>query len=163
MNINVTVVVIISNKSSFHRMMKAFLNVLYAAKMISPGRFLRSPEAHQNQEAVWGVPSQAAVPLRAAFPELTEKSGRGPFRKDPTPIKDPVVFCGEGRGLDLTPKTFLVKAGMMFLFKEISFSDSTNEKGKKREKRMNGWWLILIIAVWFVLQAIVLPKLGVST
>jgi hypothetical protein len=34
---------------------------------------------------------------------------------------------------------------------------------KKRGKKMDGWWLILIIAIWFVLQAFVLPKLGVST
>jgi hypothetical protein len=39
-----------------------------------------------------------------------------------------------------------------------------NEKtGKKRGSGMDGWWLILIIALWFVLQAFVLPKLGIST
>lgn len=34
---------------------------------------------------------------------------------------------------------------------------------KKKGSIMAGWWLILIIVLWFVLQAFVLPKLGVST
>jgi hypothetical protein len=43
------------------------------------------------------------------------------WSKESTPIEDPVVFYGEGRGLALTPKDFYAKAGMIFLFKEISF------------------------------------------
>jgi hypothetical protein len=34
---------------------------------------------------------------------------------------------------------------------------------KSRGKIMDGWWLILIIAFWFVLQLFILPKLGIST
>ena len=35
--------------------------------------------------------------------------------KKSKPIKDPVVFYGEGRGLALPPKDFYDKAGMIFL------------------------------------------------
>lgn len=34
---------------------------------------------------------------------------------------------------------------------------------KKEDKRMSLWILILIVAVWFVLQAYILPKFGIST
>jgi len=37
----------------------------------------------------------------------------------------------------------------------------TNMNG--REKRMNIWIPILIIVAWFLLQAFILPKLGIST
>jgi len=40
--------------------------------------------------------------------------------------------------------------------------NSDTEK-KKRGNIMDGWWLILIIALWFALQAFILPKLGIST
>jgi hypothetical protein len=33
----------------------------------------------------------------------------------------------------------------------------------KRGRKMDGWWLILIIALWFALQAFILPKMGIST
>ncbi len=33
----------------------------------------------------------------------------------------------------------------------------------KGEKGMSIWWVLLIIVVWLVLQAYVLPKLGIST
>jgi len=31
------------------------------------------------------------------------------------------------------------------------------------EKIMDGWWLIGLVAIWFVLQIWVLPKLGFRT
>lgn len=34
---------------------------------------------------------------------------------------------------------------------------------QEREKPMSMWWLLLIVAVWFLLQAVILPKLGIST
>jgi len=39
--------------------------------------------------------------------------------------------------------------------------NADENRGKRNE--MGILWLILIIALWFVLQAFVLPKLGVST
>ncbi|MFO8089000.1 MAG: hypothetical protein R6U13_04130 [Desulfatiglandaceae bacterium] len=35
-----------------------------------------------------------------------------------------------------------------------------NQKGKTY---MNLWILVLVVVAWFILQAVVLPKLGVST
>jgi len=38
------------------------------------------------------------------------------------------------------------------------------QKGEKhKEKEMSGWWLLLIIAIWLLLQAYILPKFGIST
>jgi len=37
------------------------------------------------------------------------------------------------------------------------------EKQKETKKQMSIWWFILIIAIWVLLQAYVLPKLGIST
>jgi len=34
---------------------------------------------------------------------------------------------------------------------------------KEKEKRMSGWWILVIIAIWFLLQAYILPKFGIST
>jgi len=36
-------------------------------------------------------------------------------------------------------------------------------KQKERKTQMSIWWFLLIIAIWFLLQAYVLPKLGIST
>jgi hypothetical protein len=38
-----------------------------------------------------------------------------------------------------------------------------NEKTKERAKGMSIWVFVLIIAAWFILQAYILPKLGIST
>jgi len=37
------------------------------------------------------------------------------------------------------------------------------EKRKEKEGSMSIWFFVLIIAVWFLLQAYVLPKFGIST
>jgi len=34
---------------------------------------------------------------------------------------------------------------------------------KEKEKRMSGWWILVIVAIWFLLQAYILPKFGIST
>jgi len=39
----------------------------------------------------------------------------------------------------------------------------TTKTTKTRERRMDGLWLIGLLAIWFVLQLWVLPKLGVPT
>jgi hypothetical protein len=35
--------------------------------------------------------------------------------------------------------------------------------GKKKRKQMSMWWFILILGIWILLQAYILPKLGIST
>lgn len=45
--------------------------------------------------------------------------------------------------------------------KQANGSKQTGTVGK--EKRMNIWALILVIVAWVVLQAFILPKLGIST
>jgi hypothetical protein len=43
---------------------------------------------------------------------------------------------------------------------------SMNREQPSREKKkpMNdGWWLLAFLAVWFILQIWILPKMGVST
>ena len=42
-------------------------------------------------------------------------------------------------------------------------TDLENEKIKERGKGMGIWVFVLIIAAWFILQAYILPKLGIST
>jgi len=37
------------------------------------------------------------------------------------------------------------------------------EKRKKKEGSMSIWVFVVIIAVWFLLQAYILPKFGIST
>ena len=37
------------------------------------------------------------------------------------------------------------------------------EKRNKKEGFMSVWVFVLIIAVWFLLQAYILPKFGIST
>ena len=37
------------------------------------------------------------------------------------------------------------------------------EDSEKAERFMEGWWILALIALWFVLQMWVLPKLGVKT
>jgi hypothetical protein len=34
---------------------------------------------------------------------------------------------------------------------------------KKKGKQMSIWWFILILGIWILLQAYILPKLGIST
>lgn len=45
--------------------------------------------------------------------------------------------------------------------KQADNSRQTGMNGK--EKRMNIWIPILVIVAWFLLQAFILPKLGIST
>jgi len=45
--------------------------------------------------------------------------------------------------------------------KQANNLKQTDTNGK--EKRMNIWIPILIIVAWFLLQAFILPKLGIST
>lgn len=33
----------------------------------------------------------------------------------------------------------------------------------RAERRMEGWWILGLVALWFALQIWILPKLGVST
>jgi hypothetical protein len=35
--------------------------------------------------------------------------------------------------------------------------------GKDKRKQMSMWWFILILGIWILLQAYILPKLGIST
>ena len=37
------------------------------------------------------------------------------------------------------------------------------EKTKEKGKGMSIWVFVLVIAAWFILQAYILPKLGIST
>ncbi|MFH1293350.1 MAG: hypothetical protein ABIJ44_04395 [Pseudomonadota bacterium] len=38
-----------------------------------------------------------------------------------------------------------------------------HEKTEERGKRMSIWIFLVVIGVWFLLQAYILPKLGIST
>jgi len=38
-----------------------------------------------------------------------------------------------------------------------------NEPSQKGEKSMSLWLLLTVIAVWVLLQAVILPKFGIST
>jgi hypothetical protein len=37
------------------------------------------------------------------------------------------------------------------------------EKREEKERSMSIWVFVMIIAVWFLLQAYILPKFGIST
>lgn len=38
------------------------------------------------------------------------------------------------------------------------------QPSREKKKPMNdGWWLLAFLAVWFILQIWILPKMGVST
>jgi hypothetical protein len=41
--------------------------------------------------------------------------------------------------------------------------DCSIEKELEKEKNMGILWLVLFVLVWIVLQAYILPKLGIST
>jgi predicted nucleic acid-binding Zn ribbon protein len=41
--------------------------------------------------------------------------------------------------------------------------DCSMEKELEKEKNMGILWLVLFVLVWIVLQAYILPKLGIST
>jgi hypothetical protein len=38
-----------------------------------------------------------------------------------------------------------------------------SEEAKERKVKMDYWWVIAVVAAWIVLQAYILPKLGIST
>lgn len=40
---------------------------------------------------------------------------------------------------------------------------TTETQAKKTERGMEGWWLLGFLALWFVLQLWILPKMGVPT
>jgi len=41
---------------------------------------------------------------------------------------------------------------------------SPGEGDRKKESSMGGLWILLVVmAVWFLLQAVIFPKMGIST
>ena len=46
---------------------------------------------------------------------------------------------------------------------EVIVHNLKNDIKDKRETNMNIWWILLVVAIWFALQAFILPKLGIST
>ena len=51
--------------------------------------------------------------------------------------------------------------GLIWSGQHKSFSMEGEQKEK--ERRMSGWWILAIIAIWLLLQAYILPKFGIST
>jgi len=51
----------------------------------------------------------------------------------------------------------------MIMDDRVSYPSSNAVKTEKKGNRMSIWVFVLIIAAWFLLQAYILPKFGIST
>jgi hypothetical protein len=144
MNSDVEIVRRCSSASALQVTRRSRSPALRAARKELKESCLRFAPVPRVRTRVWeALPHLLPVPPEAGFPE--------PGNGQPCAVEGSLYAVGR-----------LTVFGRKGLFGKRGLVVGDRRKGKK-EDRMSIWILVLIVVGWFVLQAYILPKFGIST